>query len=131
MTFEAMIVVFEKLFMSSYKVFDHYLIANVLAFVRGFEVAIFLTATVIFVLIAMGIAIRRARRLPKSYVIEIIDLDGRPALVEGLRQTFLTYEAAESYARLYRKTFERQYRFKVVGSKEALRAPKSAAQCSA
>ena len=53
-----------------------------------------------FLLIAVGVALRQAKRLPRSYVIEIFDLDGRRALVDGLRRTFSTYDAAESYVRI-------------------------------
>ena len=116
----SLIAVFEKLLAHSYKAFDQYLISNVLAFAKGFELAITLTTAAIFLLIAVGVAIRQAKRLPKSYVIEIIDVDGRRALVDGLRRTFSTYDAAESYARLYQQTYDRQYRFKVVGSSKSL-----------
>jgi len=118
MIFDIAIAVFGKLFAYSYKVLDQYLVANVMAFVRGFEFAIFLIVTLIFVLIAVRITIRHLRQLPKSYVIEIIDLDGRPVSIDGLRQIFSTYEAAESYARVYRKNYDHQYRFKVIGNKE-------------
>ena len=116
----SLIAVFEKLLTHSYKAFDQYLISNVFAFVKGFEVAITLAVAVIFLLIAVGVAIRQAKRLPKSYVIEIVDLDGRRASVDGLRQTFSTYDAAESYARFYQQTYDRQYRFKVVGRSKSL-----------
>ena len=120
MIFDLAVAVFGKLFSESYKMFDQYLIANFLAFVKGFEVAIFLIVAVMFVFIAVGVTIRQARRLPKSYNIEIFDLDGRQASVEGLRQAFSTYEAAESYARLYRNNYDHQYRFKVIGHKEEM-----------
>ncbi|HKZ61290.1 MAG TPA: hypothetical protein VJZ68_02575 [Nitrososphaera sp.] len=77
-----------------------------------------MTVAVIFVLITVAMTIRQLRRLPKSYFIEIVDLDGRKTTVDGLRQIFSTYEAAESYARFYRKMYDRQYTFKVIGSKE-------------
>ena len=120
MIFDLAVAVFGKLFSESYKMFDQYLIANFLAFVKGFEVAIFLIVAVMFVFIAVGVTIRQARRLPKSYDIQILDLDGRQASVEGLRQAFSTYEAAESYARLYRNNYDHQYRFKVIGHKEEM-----------
>ena len=113
---------FFKPFLLSYKVLEQYVIANLLTFVRGFEMAIVLTLAVIFLLITVGITIRRARRLPRSYIIEIIDLDGRRTIVDGLRQSFATYEAASSYARLYGKMFGHQYKFKVVGSDKTLLA---------
>ena len=51
-------------------------------------------------------------------MLQIIDLDGREAAVDGLRQIFSTYDAAESYARLYRKAYANQYTFKVTGIRE-------------
>jgi hypothetical protein len=110
------ITVIEQPFKHSYRAIDQYLISNFLTFAKGFEVAITLSAAILFLLIAVGVAIRQAKRLPRSYLIEIIDLDGRLASVDGLRQTFSTYDAAESYARFYQKMYERQYRFKVVGN---------------
>jgi hypothetical protein len=53
-------------------------------------------------------------------MVEIIDVDGRRALVDGLRRTFSTYDAAEGYARFYQQTYDCQYRFKVVGSSKSL-----------
>jgi hypothetical protein len=118
--FDIIIVIFARLFSDSYRFIDQYFITNILTFVRGFEVAIFLVAAVIFFLIAVGITMRQLRRLPKSYSIEILDLDGRRATIDGLRQAFSTYGAAESYARYYQQTYHSQYTFKVVGSTERI-----------
>lgn len=120
MIFGLPIAVFAKLSADAYKMFDQYLVANVMAFVKGFEVAIFLIVALVFVLVAVGITIRQVRQLPKSYVIKIIDLDGRQVSVDGLRQVFSTYEAAESYARVYRENYDHQFRFKVIGNTEKL-----------
>lgn len=120
MLLEIIPALFWKLIIESYKVFDQYMISNILAFVKGFEIAVFLIVAVIFVLITVGVTIRQARRMPKSYFINIVDLDGIQVSIDGLRQTFSTYEAAESYARYYRKTYEQQYRFKVIGSSERI-----------
>lgn len=119
MIFEVIVALFVRFFSDSYRFFDQYLVTNILALVRGFEVAIFLMAAVIFLLVAVGITIRQVRRLPKSYSIEILDLDGRRSSIDGIRQTFSTYDAAESYARYYRQTYDQQYTFKVIGSSES------------
>lgn len=118
MIFDIIVASCARLINDSYRFFDQYLVTNILTFVRGFEAAIVLMAAVIFLLIAVGITIRQVRKLPKSYSIEIFDLDGRHATIDGLRQTFSTYDAAESYARFYQQTYDRQYTFKVVGSAE-------------
>ena len=120
MIFEVIVALFVRFFSDSYRFFDQYLVTNILAFVRGFEVAIFLMAAVIFLLVAVGMTIRQVRRLPKSYSIEILDLDGRRSSIDGIRQTFSTYDAAESYARYYRQTYDQQYTFKVIGSSESV-----------
>jgi hypothetical protein len=118
---DTFVTVSEQVFKYIYNAFNQYLVSNVLAFAKGFEVAIAFTAAAVFLLIAVGITIRQAkRRMPKSYRMEIIDLDGKRTSIDGLRYTFSTYDAAESYAKFYQKTYERQYRFKVVGSSKSL-----------
>jgi hypothetical protein len=118
MIFDIIMSFFERLFSDSYKVLDQYLISNFFAFIKGFEFAIIMTITVIFLFITVAIAIRQLKRLPRSYFIEVFDINGRRTTVDDLRQIFSTYEAAESYARFYRKMYDHQYTFKVIGSRE-------------
>jgi hypothetical protein len=118
MIFDIIASLFGKLLSDSFKVLDQYLVSNFFAFIKGFEIAIFMTVAVIFLLITVAIALRQLKKLPKSYFIEVGDLDGSKTTVDGLRQIFSTYEAAESYARFYRKMYERQYTFKVIGNKK-------------
>jgi hypothetical protein len=118
MIFDVIVSLSGKIFNDSYRVLDQYLVTNFFAFIKGFEIAIFMTVAVIFLLITVGIAIRQLKRLPKSYFIVVFDIDGRKTTVDGLRQIFSTYEAAESYARFYRKMYDSQYTFKVIGSRE-------------
>jgi hypothetical protein len=99
----------------SYTWLDQNLISPVLAFARGFEFAIVLTAAVMFFLISMFLVIRQAKKLPKSYSIEIVDVYGEKVSIDGVRQNYSTHSAAESYARMYRDSFGQQYRFRVVG----------------
>ncbi|MEM2139754.1 MAG: hypothetical protein QXJ74_03510 [Nitrososphaera sp.] len=87
------------------------------AFAKDFEFAAICTVTVIFIIVSTVIMLRQARKLPKSYAVEIIDVYGQKVSIDGVRQVFRTYDAAESYARMYRQSFS-QYRFKVVGSQE-------------
>ena len=110
-----------RVFSDCYKVIDQYLITNILAFVRGFEAAIVLIAAAVFLLIAVGIMIREAKRLPISYSIESYDLDGKYTSIDGLRHSCSTHDVAESYARYYRQLYARQYTFKVVGSAERVK----------
>jgi hypothetical protein len=99
----------------SYTWVDQNLISPVLAFARGFEFAIVLTAAVVFFLISMCLVIKQAKKLPKSYAIEILDVYGDKISIDGVRQAYSTHSAAESYARMYRQSFGEQYKFKVVG----------------
>lgn len=118
MILEILVSSFSRSFGDIYRFFDQYLVTNILNFVRGFEVAVVLMVAMIFLLITVGITIRQVKRLPKSYSIQILDLDGRLASIDGLRQTFSTYDVAESYSRYYRQLYDRQYTFRVVGSAE-------------
>ena len=117
MTFAIFIGSLTRLFVDFYN-FEQYLVSGIMHFVRGIEVAIVLGVSIIFLLVAVGITIRQVRMMPKSYKIETFDLDGQRAEVDGLRQEFSTHDVAESYARYYRKEYDRQYTFKVVGSME-------------
>ena len=89
------------------------------AFAKDFEFAAICTVTIIFVVASVVIMLRQAKKLPKSYAVEIIDVYGEKVSIDGVRQVFRTYDAAESYARMYRKNFS-QYRFKVVGLQESI-----------
>jgi len=111
-----------KVLISSYKLLDQYIITNFVHFIKGFELVIFIAAAVVFVLMAWYIAMRQARRLPKSYYIEIIDPTGAHSSIDGMRQFFSTYNAAESYARFYRELYNNKYTFRVVGRKDEWRA---------
>jgi hypothetical protein len=87
------------------------------AFAKDFEFAAICTVTVVFIVVSVIIMLRQARKLPKSYEVEIINVYGQNVSIDGVRQVFRTYDAAESYARMYRENFS-QYRFKVVGLQE-------------
>ncbi len=96
---------------------DQNFISNFLNFVKGFEFAIIVMVAIFFLLVSVYIMMRQYKRLPKSYDIVVFDVFGRKTVIDGLRQTFATYDAAESYARLYRETYgSQQYEFKVIGN---------------
>jgi hypothetical protein len=85
------------------------------AFAKDFQLAFICTIAVLFIFASMIIMLKQAKKLPKSYMVEIVDVYGQPVAIDGVRQVFKTYEAAESYARMYRQNFV-QYKFRVVGS---------------
>jgi hypothetical protein len=101
----------------AYTCLNQNLITHVINFVKGFESAIIVIAAILFLLISIAITLRNVKKLPKSYVIEILDLYGKKTSIDSLRQVFATYDAAESYARFYREIYGKQYKFRVVGNR--------------
>ena len=91
-----------------------YVVSPFLAFTRGFEFAIIFIAAALFFAMSVFMLLKQAKKLPKSYVVEIVDVYGEKVSVDGVRQIFSTHEAAESYARMYRDNLP-QYKFRVIG----------------
>ncbi|MFL6496842.1 MAG: hypothetical protein ACJ703_10530 [Nitrososphaera sp.] len=107
----------DKVLNVSFRWLDQNLVSNFLNFVKGFEFAILVMATIFFLLVSVHIMIRQYKRLPKSYGIIVYDVFGRETVIDGIRQKFATYDAAESYARWYTEMYgSQQYKFKVTGS---------------
>ena len=108
----------DKAFSIAFRWLDQNLISNFLNFVKGFEFAVIVMVAIFFLLVSVYIMLRQYKRsLPKSYRIVVYDVFGRETVIDGLRQTFATHDAAESYARLYSEMYGRQqYKFKVIGS---------------
>jgi hypothetical protein len=107
----------DKVLNVSFRWLDQNLASNFLSFIKGFEFAIIIMMAIFLLLVSVRIMMKQYKRLPKSYQIVIYDVLGRETVIDGLRQTFATYDAAESYARLYSEMYERQqYRFKVTGN---------------
>lgn len=82
---------------------------------RATQFAIILACATLFLLIAVSYTLRQAKRLPSSYHIEVVDVFGQIADVDGLRRDFQTHEAARSYAGFYGENYRTQFRFHVVG----------------
>jgi hypothetical protein len=101
----------------AYTCLNQNVITHVINFFRGFESAIIIIAAILFLLISIAITLRNVKKLPKSYVVEILDLYGKKTSIDSLRQVFATYDAAESYARFYREIYGKQYKFRVVGNR--------------
>ncbi len=98
-----------------YQILNHNLVSPFLSFARGFEFAIILSISVLFLLISVFVALRQVKKLPASYSIQVTDIYGKHSLPDGVRLDFQTYEAAASYARFYREQYSHQYEFRVVG----------------
>ena len=98
-----------------YELLNHNLVSPFLSFARGFEFAIILSVSVLFLLISVFVALRQLKKLPNSYAIQITDVYGRRSEIDGIRLDFQTYDAAASYARFYREQYAHQYDFRVSG----------------
>jgi hypothetical protein len=113
--FGSVISIFVVLFGLAYKWLEQNVINSFLNFVRGFEQALMLVAVIAFLLVTIYIIIKHIRRVPKSYVIEIIDVFGNRVLIDGLRNVFSTYDVAKSYSDFYASLYGSQFKFRVSG----------------
>ncbi|MGE5685685.1 MAG: hypothetical protein ACM3ZS_11205 [Nitrososphaerota archaeon] len=113
------IVVIRLLLLVS-KWIEEYVINNVLEFVKGFEHVLMVLTVVAFFLIIIYMTMKQLKKLPKYYVIEIEDIYGNEAVVDGLRINFTTFTAAKSYAQFYTNLYGQQYKFRIVGRNRLL-----------
>ncbi len=100
-----------------YRWFEQYVFIYFVNFGKGFEQVFVMTAIITFLLLSAFLLIRKAKKLPEYYVIQIVDTFGRSIILDDLRVNFSTYDAAESYSQFYTALFGEQYRFRVTGSK--------------
>ena len=115
MIFDLIINTFVALFGVTYRWLEQNVINYVLNFVRGFEHVLVMFVAVAFLLITVYIIVNHVKRLPKSYIIEIVDVFGERVNIDSLRHSFTTYEAAKSYSQFYTNLYGKQYKFRVVG----------------
>ena len=115
MLLESILAIFVQSFALTYSWLNQNLISPILAFTRGFEFAMIFLAAALFFAISLFFLLKQAKKLPKSYSIEIVNVYGQVVSIDGVRQVFKTHDVAESYARMYRNNFGDQYRFRVVG----------------
>lgn len=115
MLLESVLAIFTQSFGLTYSWLNANLISPFMAFTRGFEFAVIFMAAALFFAISVFLLLKQAKKLPRSYTVEIVDLYGSTVSIDGVRQEFATHDAAESYARMYRNNFGHQYRFRVVG----------------
>jgi hypothetical protein len=118
MLLELIITIFVKVFGITYKWLHDNLVTYLMNLAKGFELGIIVIAVLSFLLFNLFLTMRHLKKLPKYYVIEIVDQYGNKTAVEGLRIIFTTYDAAESYARFYQDIYKDQYKFRVTGLKE-------------
>ena len=72
-------------------------------------------AIAIFLLVTVFLLIRNVKKLPKYYVIKIVDVFGKRIILKDLRVNFSTFDAAKSYSQFYSVLFGERYRFRVTG----------------
>jgi len=113
--FDLIINTFVALFGVAYRWLEQNVINYILNFVRGFEHVLVMFVAVAFLLITVYIIVNHVKRLPKSYIIEIVDVFGERVNIDSLRHSFTTYEAAKSYSQFYTNLYGKQYKFRVVG----------------
>jgi hypothetical protein len=101
MILDSILEVFVRFICFIYKLFEQYLVNNLVNFGRGFEQIFVMLAVTIFVLITIFILINRVKKLPKSYVFVVLDSLGRKIILKDLRVKFSTYNAAVSYSQFY------------------------------
>jgi hypothetical protein len=100
--------------------FEEYVINNFLEFVKSFEHVLMVLTVVAFFLIIIYMTMKQLKKLPKYYVIEIEDIYGNNAVVDGLRTNFTTFTAAKSYTQFYTNLYGQQYKFRIVGRNRIL-----------
>ncbi len=113
-------IVIIRLLLLVSKWIEEYVINNVLEFVKGFEHVLMVLTVVAFFLIIIYMTMKQLKKLPKYYVIEIEDIYGNEAAVDGLRINFTTFTAAKSYAQFYTNLYGQQYKFRIVGRNRLL-----------
>jgi hypothetical protein len=109
-----------RLFSLTSKWIEQYVVNNVLEFVKSFEHVLMVLTVVAFFLIIIYMTMKQLKKLPKYYVIEIEDIYGNEAAVDGLRINFTTFTAAKSYAQFYANLYGQQYKFRIVGRNRLL-----------
>ena len=118
MLFEPLVGIFAKVFVGIFKWLDQNMLVYILTSTKNFEYAIAFCCAILFLLATVFITLRQARKLPKSYIVQVVDMYGQKATPVDLRVVFKTFEAAESYARFYREVYSEQYKFRVIGIRD-------------
>jgi hypothetical protein len=123
MVFGPVISIFVVIFGFAYKWLEQNVTNSFLNFVKGFEQALVLVTVVAFLLITIYIIVKHVRNMPKSYVIEIVDVFGNRVFVDGLRSVFSTYVVAKSYSDFYASLYGKQFKFRVFGRNRIVDPP--------
>ena len=115
MVFDSLIEIFVRFGGLAYGWLEQYVFNYFVNFGRSFEQVFVMIAMAAFLLITVFLLIRRSKKLPKYYVIQIVDIFGKNIILGELRVAFSTYDAAMSYSQFYSALYDGQYRFQVTG----------------
>lgn len=115
---EFAVSIFVKVSASIFKWLDQNMLVYILTTAKSFKHVIVFCCAILFLLITVFITLRQARKLPKSYIVEVFDIYGQKVTLDGLRLAFNTYDVAESYAQFYRDSYNGQYKFRTLGVKD-------------
>lgn len=118
--YEAIVGLFFKSIDPLYKWLSENLIAHILTFGKEFGAVVVFISAVVFLLITVYLIMKQAKRLPKRYVLETFDQDGKKTVIPELRVAFGTYQAAASYAEFYTKLYEYKYKFRLLGIRDSI-----------
>ena len=113
MIFDSIIEIFLGFGSMLYRLLGQYVFNYVVNLGRGFEQVFVVVAVAIFLLITVFLLVKRLKKLPKYYVVQIVDNSGKKIMLENLRVTFNTYDVATSYSQFYEALYNGQYRFRV------------------
>ena len=116
--YEAIVGLFLKGIDPLYKWLSENLLAHILTFSKEFGALVVFVSAVAFLLITVYFIMRQAKRLPKRYVLETFDQDGKKIVIPELRIVFSTYQVAASYAEFYTKMYEYKYKFRLLGLRD-------------
>jgi hypothetical protein len=118
--YEAIISILFKSIDLLYKWLSENFLSHVMAFGKEFGAVLVFISAVVFLLITVYFIMKQAKRLPRRYELEALDQEGKRVLIPELRVTFVTYQAAASYAEFYTKLYEDKYKFKLIGIKDKI-----------
>jgi hypothetical protein len=77
MLFELVVSIFIKTSASFFKWVDQNMLVYILTTAKNFEYIIVFYCAILFLLISVFVTLRQARKLPKSYIVEVFDIYGQ------------------------------------------------------
>lgn len=116
--YEAVVSLLLKSIDPIYKWLSENLLAHIMTFGKEFGAVVVFVSAVAFLLITVYFIMKQAKRLPRRYVLETFDQDGKRTVIPELRIAFTTYQAAASYAEFYTKLYEGKFKFRLLGIKD-------------